>query len=319
MLLLQLPVMYFVHAFPGKPIDESFGLIEQLGLETLVNSGDWKGVEDKVLQLPADDLTRVINGLCKQENLVPKVEAYLNTPPSEFQDVLAGNFYTIRAWDIRSGAWAKEVNDDQWEGFFKHLNLAAERLNRSYESEALFLEGNAQLIRVYMGLSEKEDCIAAYNQCQEVDPDHYLSHIAMHRVLTPRWGGSIEEMIDFGNSIKNDHLRGLIQLANLVDIYSDMSNEDEDEEEEMTKDRFRKQHKRYLDQVMSEIEIPTGDSMLAIDAKNHMACVASLLGWDKRCKQYIKELNGKTTFRPWCYFGMQTPRAVKLYNMVGLI
>jgi len=319
MLLLQLPVMYFIQMFPGKPIEESFGLIQKLGLEALINAGDWKAVEKKVLQLPADDITRVMNGLCKQENLIPKVEQYLQTTPSEFQDVLAGNFHIIRGWKIRSGSWAKEVGDDQWEGFYEQLNLAAERLTRSYDNEALFLEGNARLIQMNMGGGEKEDCIKAYNRCQELDPNHYLANIAMHRALTPRWGGSIEEMVEFGNSIKNDHLRGLIQLSNLVEIYSDMNYENEEEEEELTKQRFQRKHANYINKVMNNLSIPTGDSMLAIDFKNHMACVSSLLGRKKERNDYLKALNGNTTYRPWCYFGMHNARDVKLYKMVGLI
>ena len=82
------------------------------------------------------------------------------------------------------------MGDDQWEGFFEELHLAADRLNRHYDNKALYLEGTARLIQVYMGGSEKEECIEAYNQCQEIDPNHYLSHTAMHRVLTPRWSGS---------------------------------------------------------------------------------------------------------------------------------
>lgn len=170
-----------------------------------------------------------------------------------------------------------------------------------------------------MGGSEKEECIEAYNQCQEIDPNHYLSLTAMHRVLTPRWSGSLEEMIEFGSTIKNDHLRGLIELSSLVEIYSDMNNENENEEEELTKQRFRRKHSIYIDKVMKNITIPPGDSMLAIDFKNHLACVSSLLGKKKECHTYLKELNGNNTFRPWCYFGMLNPRDVKLYKKVGLI
>ena len=319
MQFLQTPVLFYTRMFPGKPIEESYGLIQKLGLEPLINSGDWKAVEKKVLKLSGDDITRVMNGLCKKENLIPKVEEFLESDRSEFQDVLAGNYHIIKGWKIRSSSWAREVGDDQWEGFFEELHLAADRLNRHYDNKALYLEGTARLIQVYMGGSEKEECIEAYNQCQEIDPNHYLSHTAMHRVLTPRWSGSMEEMVEFGRSIKNDHLRGLIELSSLVEIYSDMNNENENENEELVKQRFRRKHSSYIDKVMGNITSPSGDSMLAIDFKNHMACVSSLLGKKKESHAFLNELNGKNTFRPWCYFGMLNARDVKLYKMVGLI
>ena len=320
MLFLQLPIIFYTSKFPGKPTDESFGLIEKLGLEALINAGDWKAVENKVLQLPSDDLTRVMDGLCKQENLTVKVMDYLTTTPSEFQDVLAGNFHINRAWKIRSGSWAEEVGEDQWEGFFKHLNIAAERLNRTYASKKLELEGIARLIRVYMGGSDKEEAHEAYNHCKEIDPNHYLSNIAMHRILTPRWGGSTDEMVNFAASIDNSHLRGLIELSNLVEIYSDMYNENNDEDEQVTKQRFYKEHDALIDKTLSSLEIPTDNSsMLAIDFKNHLACVYSILNMKKDRDQYLKEVDKNITSRPWCYFGMMNHRDVKLYKMVGMI
>ena len=75
MQLLQLPVLFYTRMFPCKPIEESYGLIQKLGLEALINSGDWKAVEKKVVQLPGDDLTRVMNGICKQKKSNSKVRA----------------------------------------------------------------------------------------------------------------------------------------------------------------------------------------------------------------------------------------------------
>jgi len=319
MLLLQLPVLYYISLFPGKPIDRSHGLIQKLGLEALINAGNWKSVEKKVLELPADDLTRVIDGICNQENLIPKIEEYLETESSEFQDVLAGAFYIIKGWKIRSGAWAKDVGDDQWEGFSEHLNLAAERLNKSFDSPKLALEGMGRMIQAFQGFGEKEEAIKVFNYSKELTSSHYLSHTAMHRILTPRWHGSNEEMIDFGNSIEDDHLRGLIQLSTLVEIYSDMNNKDEDEDEKQSRRRFNLQHKDLIKEVLSNLKVPTGDSMLTINFKNHLACLYSIIGMKKERDKHLNELNGKISYRPWCYFGMHNARDVKLYKMVGMI
>lgn len=319
MIFLQLPVILYTAKFPGKPIDTSHGLIQQLGLEAFINAGDWKAVENKVLQLSSDDISRVMDGICDQKNLTAKVEQFLETERTEFQDVLAGIFYTKRGWDIRSGAWAKDVGEDQWEGFFKHLELAAERLNRSYESKQLQLEGVSRLIRVYMGVSEEDEAIEAFNHCKEMDPAHYMAHIAMHRVTTPRWQGNMEEMLDFGNSIRNDHLRGLIQLSSLIEIYDDMAREDDDEEDDVIKQRFQKEHDALIHQTLSNLVVPDGSSMLTIDFKNHLACLYSILNMKKDRDRYLNELNGNITYRPWCYFGMANHRDVKLYKMVGLI
>jgi len=319
MILLQLPVILYTSKFPGKPIDQSHGLIEKLGLEALINAGDWKAVENKVLQLPPDDISRTMDGIASQKNLTPKIEQYLNTETSEFQDVLAGNFLTKRAWEIRSGAWAKDVGDDQWEGFFKHLEMAVERLNRSYDSKQLQLEGVSRLIHIYMGASEEEEALEAFNHCMEMDSSHYLAHIAMHRVTTPRWQGDMERMLEFADSIQDDHVRGLIQLSSLVEIYDDMVREDDDEDDDVTKQRFQKEHDALIHKTLSNLEIPTGNSMLAIDFKNHLACVYSILNMKKDRDRYLNELNGNITYRPWCYFGMSNHRDVKLYKMVGLI
>ena len=45
-----------------------------------------------------------MNGICKKENLIPKVEEFLESDRSEFQDVLAGNYHIIKGWKIRSSS-----------------------------------------------------------------------------------------------------------------------------------------------------------------------------------------------------------------------
>lgn len=61
--------LWYLRVFPGK-IDESFGLIDKLGLESDISQGNWQSIESKLSQLAPDELTRVISQLCngKQYN-----------------------------------------------------------------------------------------------------------------------------------------------------------------------------------------------------------------------------------------------------------
>lgn len=313
--ILGLPILYYLDFFPSKPTDFSFGLIEKLGIDNEIKNGSWDVIEKKVSQLSADDVSRVIEGICRAKEYHPHIEQYLKTERSEFQNLIAGNYYTIVAWEIRSGKWATEVTGDQWEGFFEYLEKAEERLDGEFRNKIWRLEGAALMIRVCLGQSEKDRAFRCFEKCKQLAPNHLLAHQGLFRVLTPRWLGSDEEMIEFYQSIPHPKLSRLIQFEMLIEMYSDLQREDE----EMAYGRFREQRMPLIKSALNQVGIMEGDSMFAISYNNHLACLLNIMRMKNQRDKILKALKEKITYRPWVYFGMSSERDIRLFKMGGLL
>ena len=314
--ILGIPVIIYTNNFPGSPLDQSCGLIKKLSLENDINNANWGVIEKKIMDLSADEMSRALDGICTTEKFHPHIESYLKTESTEFQNVLAGVYYTIMAWKARSGSWAKEVGEDQWRGFFEYLEEAHESLKRPFQSKKLKLEGTARLIRVYLGLSEKEEAYQAFKACQELSLNHFVSHISYCRVLVPRWLGSEEELLSFADSVVDSKLKLLINLMALVDLHSDLNNEDEDS----ALQRFRSEHgERIQNNLQQASNISSDDNIVSITTRNYLAYLYNVLEMKKDRNRMLNTLKGKITAQPWGYAGVRSERDLKLFKLGGVL
>lgn len=315
--IFQFPLFLVYGWLPSKPNDFSFGLVNEKNIPELFEQKAWVDFENIFKDLPSDDITKLIDGLCLSKRYDKEVEAYLKENDSELSYLISGVYYTYVAWEIRTGGWAKNIKEDQWDGFLKYLEKAEASLLKVAKSDSLKTEAKARLIRVYLGLSRKSKAIDLFNQCIISNPNHYLAHVNMFKILTPRWSGSVEELKQFINSVGNPKLRCLLELMYYIEMYSDILNEysNEGKAKRLFRTHYLKEVKVLLN---NDFNLPKG-SIVSIYTCNHLAYLYHIIGKRGSRNKVLKKIPNAFTQQPWAYFGMHSERDVKFFKAIGIM
>lgn len=312
--ILALPALWYLRTFPGK-VDESYGLIEKLNLESDLSQSNWQSLEDKMSQLSPDEFSRVISELCNGKQYNDEMEKFLQTPETEFQNVIAGAYFTRVAYLKRSGAWATELSEDQVNGMFEYLEKAEERFGKEFKTELYQMEAAAQMIGVKMNTGSKADCTFYFEKCRSINPKHFMAHNRYFRTSTPRWGGSNEAMLSLIVSTKDKPLRDLMRLMALNEMFNDLHNEDEDTAVGI----FKEQRRTLITEALQNTPIPNNDSIVSIFSKNYLGMLYNILGMNSDRDRIIGELSNRVTQYPWAYYGMHCEKDIKMFRRVGML
>ena len=111
--------------------------------------------------------------------------------------------YNMEAgWEIRTGAIAAEVTDEQWRGFYEHLMAARRHLIGAYQLRPEYPEAADYMITVTTGLGDgapaDEDERVWFDRAVQAQMDWRPAYRSFLWSLRPRWGGSHEAMLNFG-------------------------------------------------------------------------------------------------------------------------
>jgi len=319
MSLLAIPLMKYYQMFPGKPKERSLGLVDRLQLAPLIQSGNWKEVENIIMDLPSSELSRVMDGICMSGVFDPQLESYAQTLNTDFHNMIVGYYYIYCAWESRSGRRAEFVGEDQWEGFYKYLNLANHFLNEEYMDEKMQLQAWSDLITVQMGFSEREMADETFEKCMAIDPNSVNAHMTYFSVITPKWLGSRDEMKEHVKSDRwSKEISTVLQLKYYVELYKEYYFNEIDDED-VAKRRFKADYGKECVTLLQNISIPTEENLLSLTSKNHLCYLYIILNNNKGRNRLMKELKGKYQAQPWGYFGVMCERDAKLFKWAGVL
>jgi hypothetical protein len=109
------------------------------------------------------------------------------------------------AWEARGGEYARDVTDEQWEGFYHHLTIAHKHLTKAWELHPSWPEAANELITVTMGhqVDRDRDIHFWFNEAISARIDDYATYTDFAYALTPKWQGSMEHMYALMNFIIN--------------------------------------------------------------------------------------------------------------------
>jgi len=112
--------------------------------------------------------------------------------------MVVGRDHVRRAWQARGTGFADAVTPQGWKGFGEHLAAAREHLTRAHELHPEWPEAASEMISVSVGEGSDEERLW-FDRAVAAQFDHEPSYDRMLlQALLPRWGGSHEEMIEFG-------------------------------------------------------------------------------------------------------------------------
>ena len=103
-----------------------------------------------------------------------------------------------KAWAARGAGFADAVPAEGWKRFEEHLALAREQLTKAHEMHPEYPDAAAEMITVSMGDRSGEER-HWFDQAVEAQFDHEPAYQRLGQTaLLPRWGGSHEQMVEFG-------------------------------------------------------------------------------------------------------------------------
>lgn len=183
----------------GKIVDYSFGLSAAKAVRKHLLDQDFEMAEVILEKMSANDLTQTLDyiGLVIEKPLL--MRWLKNNHNKDFPYLALGVYFIHEAWKIRSHAVAKEVADEQREGFLEFQKKALKAFLSMDKNSLLMPEVNARLIRVYMGLGEQTALRECFFSAIESNPDLVWAYLHYCEAIEPKWGGNeilIQEMMD---------------------------------------------------------------------------------------------------------------------------
>lgn len=109
-----------------------------------------------------------------------------------------GKVEIARAWEARGGGWADSVTEEGWKGFAEHLAKARAHLERAASADERLPHPLAFLITVAMGQSDDALMRESFESAIARQLDFTAAYTTYVSSLTPRWGGSYEQMMEVG-------------------------------------------------------------------------------------------------------------------------
>jgi hypothetical protein len=114
---------------------------------------------------------------------------------------LEGWAETELAWLERSSKWAGDVTRAQWQGFAAHLKLARDLLAKSNRVRPDRPEAASAMIRVCMGENVAiTETRAWFDRAVSAQFDYAPAYSGLMWAYRPRWAGSHDLMLAFGNA-----------------------------------------------------------------------------------------------------------------------
>ena len=132
------------------------------------------------------------------DKIMPAIEAA--RPDSSIGLAFAAEFNTDYAWDARGSGWANTVTPKGWADFGERLGLARDAATRAYQKDPADPTAPTQMLTVALGSNyERPQMEVWFTRAMRADPDNLTACNSKLYYLLPRWHGSREAMLEFGN------------------------------------------------------------------------------------------------------------------------
>jgi len=119
------------------------------------------------------------------------------------QLMVKGLCHTSAAWKARGGEWAYLVTEQGQEEFKKELELSRTCFTEAHALHPEFPEAATEMIAVCMAISDGKEERQWFDRAVAAQFDYIPAYTKYFWALRPRWGGSHEQMLQFGTECLN--------------------------------------------------------------------------------------------------------------------
>ncbi len=296
-------------------VNRSFDFPVVLKVEELIKQRKFAQVSEIYSSLKNDEKTLLLDSICLRDDFIYLIQEWHDIDEhNHASSLFAATANTFLAWKIRSGKRAKQVNNEQFEGFWKKLDLAKHQIYTSLKSHPDCSESYARLIRIHMGLEEKEEMLRCFDKLISLDPTHFGGHMFMCNALTPKWLGSFEELEEFTKSRMNQDDHGLLIVLYLIYVM-EMYHELEDVNPTKASEVLMKDYRNSVVEIYEELDIKAIPSYQRYYLSNYFSYLFYLMDDYKQLNKEIDYIGKNISFYPWAFRGVEGYRDLKLIGL----
>lgn len=123
---------------------------------------------------------------------------WIKSQPNNYQPYLAraSYFYNL-GWESRGHKWAGETSNEQMEGMKRYFSKASKDIEQVLKIKADHVVSYYFLINIYKAVGGHDEVTAIVSKALEKCPTSFIIRSAYLLAITPRWGGTYEEMDQF--------------------------------------------------------------------------------------------------------------------------
>lgn len=293
----------------------AFGLPQVQEVNQFIENEDFNAIAALYMSLNSDEKSLLLDGVARNDNNIDLLHKWHSLQPEEWiANLFAGEAYAFVAWRERTGQDAEYLTDSQIEGFFENLEQANTCLSKANLLKPKEAEIYARLIRVKMGLSEKEKAQNCFDTLVSIEPNHLCGHLFMVNLLAPKWLGSFEEMKTFASQFespqKND-LRYVVFMHFAMQHFVDLSYKNENTAEKI----FKKTYHNTIKKAYQQFEIPSIPSLHRYYLHNYFSYLFYLLDENKLRNKEIDLVGNHISLFPWAYAEVDGERDLKMVKL----
>ncbi len=164
---------------------------------TLATSVEMSPAEQRYLSLQLPDFPGAWNADVADEVFVRLADA--GGEGTWLREWLVGGYCNSLAWKLRGQGFAHTVPPEEWEQIVQLWREAERRWTSAHTLEPRVVGPASRLIGLSRSLGDRaaQSPRHWFEQVTAVWPEQRQAHYSMLYSLTPRWGGSVEEMLTF--------------------------------------------------------------------------------------------------------------------------
>jgi hypothetical protein len=295
-----------------KGFDESFGNSNVKEFIRLLKAKNYPAMERFYKQTDWAEHSLMMKGIASVKKYSADLYAWNKASNTALSNLFLGTHTIFLAWEARSSAQAAEVSDDQFMGFYEHLQVADQLLQKSIEMNPKDPEPYAQLIKVNMGLSSDLEVLENYfKEATRLVPDHLIAHLHLIAAYNPKWLGSMEMMYDFAekSAAKNSPLLLMMMHYAITEnhLYYDMN----EMPEEFEAFYARPETKQKVLDTYKKFKEPANAKALIPFLRSYMAYNLFRVGEFSLAKSEMAKNNYMGSLLPWAYFAVTDNQQLK--------
>lgn len=146
-----------------------------------------------------------------EPELEPLLNEWVRVSPTSFIALLArGHYHAAVGWRKRGNKFSNDTSKDQFEAMSESFKKAAMDLTTSSKLKPSSVLPYPGLLEIVSSLSEnKDESLDILMRANKVEPQNYIVRkMALHR-LTPKWGGSFDDLDHIVTQSKNSKLSAI--------------------------------------------------------------------------------------------------------------
>ncbi len=265
----------------------------------------WIMLESNLKQLDQQERCIFLQEIANNGKNETKFNNWVNTRKGNELSLLAKAYHHIaKGWEYRGGGLASIISNKSWELFYHELGKSIAALNIVKNKDEYSLDVAIALLDMSQtsALSEQEQ-LWAQQILQEKGSHIVLAHLGVLNSLTPKWGGSIEQMNNYIDQQKGDiKVYSALIASKHIELWLNI---DLDIEDDFPNPYFKKQsHLEEITKVFikytNSFENSTLIDFIILNYYTVAFYIAKEYNYASQC---MKNLEGRFVDHPWVYLG----------------